>query len=47
VSEDSNNIGFNRYNIELSSKQFLPGNYAWGSTCIFSYCIVVSFLGNA
>ncbi|PNF16877.1 putative chitinase 10 [Cryptotermes secundus] len=24
VNEDSNNIGFNRYNIELSSKQFLP-----------------------
>lgn len=28
VSEDGNNIGFNRYNIELSSKQFLPGKYA-------------------
>jgi hypothetical protein len=27
VSEDSNNIGFNRHNIELNSKQFLPGKY--------------------
>jgi hypothetical protein len=27
VSEDSNNVGFNRHNIELNKKQFLPGKY--------------------
>jgi hypothetical protein len=27
ISEENNNVGFNRYSVELNSKQFVPGKH--------------------